>query len=192
MTSRKEECPGLTIQTENQKTPYMLQLFSDQNHAIDYVADKKHGCKYVLTDGLTAVKALYARQCGKLVETGRKSFPTQQGYIAPLNMEKSFVDEISREIFHLSETSQLESLEDYKSKKDPKCTVQESSSIDFTTLRVFFICAYGTCVVFLVHMFIDPQRDDPDDEIDDFQSGALNNADDDDEEDEDSIRKVNR
>lgn len=169
----------------------MFQEFEDFDDAINFVAEEKHGCKYILTDGLTAVKALYGRNCGKLVETGAKSFPTLQGFISRIDWNQDFVDEINRETLWLAETGQVESLEEYKSRKNQACTSQESSTIDFMTMRVFFICAYGAFVAFAIHMAIDRQREVPDNIADlDHSNVAPSSVYDVDDDNDNDIMKV--
>lgn len=138
----------------------MYQAFDDFDDAINFVVEKMHECKFILTDGLTAINAVYGARCGQLVETGAKSFPTLQGFIARLDWNQKFADEINEETLRLAETRQLESLEDYKSRKNQACAavIQESGSIDFMSMRMFFICSYGACIVFAIHMIIIRQQ----------------------------------
>ena len=137
--------------------PHTYPTFQE---AIDEVAKEKNSaCKYFITDGITAIDALYGKHCGKLVETGEKGYPTTQGYIARLDWDINFVEEIRRETLRLAEIGSLESLNDVKLSKDQSCVMEESGPIDFNTMRMFFYCAYGAAALLLLHVLADRQPD---------------------------------
>lgn len=111
----------------------------------------------MFSDGLTAIGAVYRRYGGKLVQVGDQVYPGRQGFIAPLNWKKEYIDEINEATFHLAEKDRLKTLDSYV-KGRTKCDVKKSNSIDMKKLKIFFVSAFGSCLILLIHMIVNPQR----------------------------------
>lgn len=135
----------------------MPQLYGFFEHAIGNVSTGGNGCKYLFGDGMTAIAAVNGRYCGKLVQVGEQVYPGRQGFIAPLGWKREYIDEINKATYHLAERNRLESLENFV-KKTTNCQVKQNSTVNLSTLKIFFICAFGSCFLLLVHMRLNPQK----------------------------------
>lgn len=106
---------------------------------------------------MTAIGAVNGRFCGKLVQVGKQVYPGRQGFIAPLNWKREYIDEINKATYHLAERNRLQSLENFM-QKSMSCNVKPNNTVNLSTLKIFFICSFGSCFILLSYMIIIPQK----------------------------------
>lgn len=152
----------------------MPQMYDSFDDAIGNVSTGSNGCKYLFADGITAIAAINGRYCGKLVQVGERVYPGRQGFVAPLNWKKEYIDEINKATYHLAERNRLQSLENFV-QKTSNCHVKPTNMVDLPTLKIFFYSAFGGCLLLLVVMLFVPQKED-DNNATTLQSSQDNNA----------------
>lgn len=117
-------------------------------------------CKYLLVDGSTARLATNVRYCRRVVSTGDPVYPASNSFVVPIGSDLYFP--LSNGTLKLLEEGRLESLQDYFERRG-QCTLNESTTITFNKLRIFFISAYVVTLILFFEMVLDPQQVEPTD-----------------------------
>lgn len=134
------------------------EYFDDYDKSIEKVADKRHPCKFLFSDGTTASYAINGQYCGKLVKTGKATFSAGQGFILP--KDSMFTEELSKGILSLAMEDKLVSLDEFY-EREGLCPAQHpSSKLSIRKLSLFFIMAYTVCCILLLVMMLDRPKHD--------------------------------
>lgn len=134
---------------------HMPKLHDEFKYAIGNVSNGN--CNYLFSDSITQANALLGKYCGNLVQTGERGYPGFQGFIAPINWKKEYIDEINRVTYYLAERNMLESLDGFV-KRFGTCFTAKSPTITLDKLSIFFITSFAACFLMFIYMFIDPQK----------------------------------
>lgn len=95
------------------------------------------------------------RYCGILTTTGAPFFGGSLSFVLPLGSE--LTKDFDSATLRLRNQDMIPTVESYLD-RDGRCSTQKSALLTFRKLKLFFIFAFGACLVILAEMIIDPQQ----------------------------------
>lgn len=131
----------------------MPTIVNSYDEAIEKTASKE--CRFTMLDGATARFATAGRFCKRLVVTGEAVNPSGASFILPRNSR--YKEILTNSTMELRENGRLETLEEFFDRWG-SCSNLSTTRLSMSSLRYFFVLAYGSAFVIFLVMVLDPQR----------------------------------
>lgn len=111
-------------------------------------------CHYMACLRSVVAEEVNGRRCGKIVITGEPVFEKGLSFVLPKG--SNLTDQLSVATETILLKHSIPNLREYNSRRGD-CSLHDSTSLSFRRLYIFFIMAYGACLLIFAEMILDPQ-----------------------------------